>query len=96
MTYAEKQRFDLVLIDAKLPDADGPTTATLLRQLPSVGQGTPIVALVADGADAADVAKSSSAITEVLAKPITTAAIERVLGQFTPQALLKDKPVVEA
>lgn len=82
-------RFDLLLIDNKLPDADGPTTASLLRQLPNVGSETPIVVLIADEADGAAILEDHDDVTDVLAKPIDNDGITSLLARHgrCPNAL---------
>lgn len=75
----EAQDFDLVLIDAQLPDADGPTTADLLRQMPTLSDEARIILLVSDSAGASTILKDHPSISEVVAKPILTETVHGLL-----------------
>ncbi len=79
--------FDLVLMDAHMPELDGfAATAAIREQERAAGRGrhTPIVALTAD-AQPQDVEKSLAAgMDDHLTKPVTRERLAAVLERWLP------------
>jgi CheY-like chemotaxis protein len=82
-----RERYDLVLMDAHMPDMDGfAATEAIRRQEAAQGGGRhlPIVALTAD-AQPQDVEKSRAAgMDDHLSKPVTRERLAMVLERWVP------------
>jgi CheY-like chemotaxis protein len=83
MAQAERQRFDLLLIDTRLPDAEGPELLGMLRQLPNYHE-VPAIAISGYGEEQARFARAAG-FDRFFSKPIEfddlQAAIERYGAQ---------------
>jgi CheY-like chemotaxis protein len=77
---AKSGRFDLILMDIKMPRMDGVTAARAIREMPGRPAITPIVALTAN-ADPADVQTYLAAgMQDVVEKPIKPERLAIVLS----------------
>jgi len=77
---AKSGRFDLILMDIKMPRMDGVTATRAIRELPGRAGGVPIVALTAN-ADPNDVATYVAAgMQDVVEKPIKPERLAVVLS----------------
>lgn len=74
---------DLVLIDIGLPDIDGHTVLTLLRQVGEL-EGVPLVAITAWPADIANEMCQRYGYDGVINKPISVRAFPRQIENFLP------------
>ncbi len=75
---AQRSRPDLVFLDIGLPDRDGYSVATELRQDPTLGQAT-LIALTGYGQEADRARSASAGFDEHHVKPIDVSALERIL-----------------
>ena len=75
---------DLILIDMGLPDIDGPTVVTLLKQIPEL-QGTPIVAITAWPADKATEMAQRYGCDGCILKPINIRTFPAELVRYFPE-----------
>jgi signal transduction histidine kinase/CheY-like chemotaxis protein len=76
------ERFDLVLMDVRMPGMDGLEATRAIRALPTSASLTPIVAMTAD-AMPEDVARCRAAgMAAHLAKPVSRAALNAMLVQI--------------
>jgi CheY-like chemotaxis protein len=75
--------FDLILMDIRMPEIDGPTAAQIIRSKPGRNAATPMFAFTADV-----VGEMPAAWTPlfdgVMMKPITSADLLRLLATFRP------------
>jgi signal transduction histidine kinase/CheY-like chemotaxis protein len=70
---------DLVMLDGRMPEMDGPATARALRALPGAAAKLPVVAVI--GGDAEDAAAMLEAGADtVLRKPVTVAGVARAVA----------------
>jgi CheY-like chemotaxis protein len=72
---------DLILLDMGLPDVDGQTVVSLLKQMPSL-QGTPIVMLTAWPADKAMEMAERYGCDGCLTKPVNVKTFPRQIADF--------------
>jgi two-component system, cell cycle response regulator DivK len=78
---AIEQMPDMVLIDIGLPDIDGHTVLTLLRQVSEL-EGVPLVAITAWPADIAQEMCQRYGYDGVIIKPISVRAFPRQIAEF--------------
>jgi CheY-like chemotaxis protein len=70
---------DLVMLDGRMPEMDGPATARAMRALPGPAARLPVVAVI--GGDAEDAAAMLEAGADtVLRKPVTVAGVARAVA----------------
>lgn len=84
-------RFDLILMDISMPEIDGTEVARLIRDHDGPNQATTIIAQTAHARPEDTDRFHSAGIQDVLIKPITQQALEKVLKGQLPQAA--DLPV---
>jgi two-component system cell cycle response regulator DivK len=78
---------DLVLIDLGLPDIDGQTVVTLLKQIPELA-GVPLVAITAWPADIAQEMCEHYGFDGVIIKPISVRNFPRQIARYlSPPAI---------
>jgi signal transduction histidine kinase/DNA-binding NarL/FixJ family response regulator len=81
---AEAQEFDLILMDAMMPEMDGPTATARIRALPGPAARTPIIALTANAMAGDRERYLAAGMDAYVSKPINRAelhrTIERLLG----------------
>ena len=68
---AASGKFDLILMDIRMPGMDGLDAARAIRALPGPASAVPIVAVTAESLSADDGALAGTGIRTVLAKPVT-------------------------
>jgi DNA-binding response OmpR family regulator len=68
LAVLQAERFDLVLLDVEMPEMDGPTLCSQLRQLP-IQKDTPVVFVTAVGEFERRAASLASGGNDLLAKP---------------------------
>jgi signal transduction histidine kinase/ActR/RegA family two-component response regulator len=71
--------FDLVMLDGRMPNMDGPETARALRALDRPVAKIPVVAVIGGDADEAQAMLDAGADT-VLRKPVTVASVARAVA----------------
>ncbi|MGD2132525.1 MAG: response regulator [Maricaulaceae bacterium] len=78
-----ERKFDLVLMDMRLPGLDGPETTRRLREQEGAGRRTPVIALTANS-DPADRRRCLDAgMDEFLIKPIEEAQLAELIDRWT-------------
>jgi EAL domain-containing protein (putative c-di-GMP-specific phosphodiesterase class I)/signal transduction histidine kinase/CheY-like chemotaxis protein len=101
LDVAREAQFDLVLMDASMPDMDGYEATAAIRQAESDGRRrTPIVALTAHVVGAAADRWREAGMDGMLSKPFTLAALAAKLGEFVataaPAAVPTPSPAIAA
>lgn len=79
---AEKERFDLVLLDYHMPEMDGIIATKLIRKLPGEHGKVPIVMLTADVIGDAQKHAFEAGANEVLSKPLQPLQFEQLFNHF--------------
>jgi CheY-like chemotaxis protein len=84
VSMAIDEKPDLILIDMGLPDIDGQTVVTLLKQIPDL-QGVPIVAVTAWPADMAEKMTRRYGCDGCITKPIDVKQFPTQIAGFFPE-----------
>lgn len=82
---AQESSVDLILIDMGLPDIDGQTVVTMLRQIPDLGD-IPMVAITAWPAEKAVLTAERYGLAGCILKPIDVAEFPGQVAAFLEQA----------
>ncbi len=82
LSHAERSAPRIVISDWELPDGDGRTLLSKLRQLPSC-ERTPTIALTGHGSDAARQAATEAGFDEFLAKPVGLETLAALTQRLT-------------
>lgn len=77
---AQKQKFDLILMDISMPVMDGRTATRLIRSGQGASAMTPIVALTANAMAAEQQAFLSDGMNDVLTKPLSRESLMGVIA----------------
>jgi CheY-like chemotaxis protein/HPt (histidine-containing phosphotransfer) domain-containing protein len=78
---ADDERFDLVLMDVRMPNMDGLAATAAIREQERSGQHTPIVALTAHAMKGDREACLAAGMDGYLAKPVRTAALHAAIAE---------------
>ncbi len=85
--------FDLLMIDGRMPNLDGPAAIDAIRSLPADVSRAPIIAVIGGDADEAQECLAAGADT-VLRKPVSVAAVARAVADAI--AIDRSQPSVRA
>lgn len=79
LDLAKVCEFDLLMIDGRMPNLDGPAAIDAIRALPADVSKAPIIAVIGGDADEAQECLAAGADT-VLRKPVSVAAVARAVA----------------
>ncbi len=82
---AEMRRFDLILMDMRLPGLDGLEVTRRLRRSEGPSQRAPVLGVTANPLAEDRAACLAAGMDEVLVKPLSAAALEAALARWAPQ-----------
>ena len=68
---ARSQRFDVILMDVRMPGFDGEAALAVLREEPGLSQGTPILAFTADAIEGEENLWTDKGFDGVVGKPVS-------------------------
>ena len=85
--------FDLIFMDLQMPDMDGFTTASKIRDMGEHGRCVPIIALTASNLAGDAYSKFNGKFTRMLAKPFEIATILCAIEEHTGKELDRDIPI---
>jgi CheY-like chemotaxis protein len=90
LEWLEKKHFDLIFVDCQMPHMDGYELVKIMRGMPQVIPGTPVVALTALGRDEDRERALQHGFSDFLAKPAQLEDIQKLLDRWlssdTPSA----------
>ena len=96
LELARRKRYDIVLLDQRMPVMDGTQTLHRLREQKGFAH-TPIICLTADAISGARERYVSEGFNDYLSKPIDCAALKRTIMRYLPKDKVKlsagDAPV---
>ena len=82
---ADSAKYDLILLDQRMPGMDGTQTLKIIRDLDSgLNAETPIICLTADAIRGAKERYMSEGFTDYLTKPVEGRALEKMLTNYLP------------
>jgi len=81
---AQSTPFDLILMDVRMPDIDGPAAALAIREGGGPNSDVPIIAFTADASDRALPAEWTAIFDDQLPKPVVPAALLGILDAWAP------------
>ena len=90
LELAQLADFDLLMLDGRMPQMDGPATAAAIRALPTLIATAPIIAVIDGDADEARLCLDSGCDT-VLRKPVTVAGVARAVADAAARVRLEDR-----
>ena len=83
---AEKARYDLILMDQRMPEMDGTETMERIKAIPDgLNSDTPFICLTADAVLGARERYLEEGFTDYLSKPVDGRALERILMKYLPE-----------
>ena len=86
MALAEINRYDLILMDQRMPGMDGTETLHLIRESENcASRETPIICLTADAVVGAKERYLKEGFTDFLTKPIDSYALEKMIIRYLPE-----------
>lgn len=86
LELAQRESFDLILMDLHMPQMSGLDATRALRSEIGPNQRTPIVALTAGEYDDGLKERQEAGMNDFLNKPIERVELERILAKYRPQA----------
>ncbi len=87
----EKNRYDIIFLDHRMPGMDGVETLQKMITLPgNKNHKTPIISLTANAISGAREEYISAGFTDYLTKPINSAALESLLIKYLPEKLVQN------
>ena len=93
LTLTEKEKYDVILMDQRMPGMDGTETLHLIRaQENGCNTEIPVICLTADAVSGAKEKYMSQGFTDYLSKPIIYEELEKTLIKYLPAALRPVKP----
>ncbi|MDH3658649.1 MAG: ATP-binding protein [Alphaproteobacteria bacterium] len=82
----EKETFDLILMDSRMPDMNGLEVARRIRQLSDTRASTPIIALTADAMSGDRERFLAGGMNDYVSKPVDHAVLFEAIGRCLEQA----------
>lgn len=91
----DEQKFDIVLMDLRMPGMDGLTAIQLLRSGNGLNSGVPVIVVTADmAADLRDRCFAAGA-DEIIVKPVAMAALLEAMGRLAARDAEDDDFILE-
>ena len=86
IALCEIHRYDLILMDQRMPEMDGTETFHLIRESETgASKDSPVICLTADAVVGAKERYLAEGFTDFLTKPIDSYALEKMLIKYLPQ-----------
>jgi two-component system sensor histidine kinase/response regulator len=87
---AQRNQFDLILMDVQMPGMDGLETTVMIRQIEGRGRRTPIIAVTARAMQGDRDRCMGAGMDDYIAKPIHPAGLVAILKHYLPDAVSSD------
>ena len=93
---AEKNRYDVIFLDQRMPVMDGKQTLDAIRAFESrINHDTPVICFTADAIRGAKERILKEGFTDYLSKPVKGVELEDMIRKYLPEELIKDPPAVD-
>ena len=85
LDMAERNAYDLILMDQRMPEMDGTEALHKLREKKDgINRMTPVICMTADAIIGAKERYTAEGFTDYLAKPVSGEALEKILIRYLP------------
>ncbi len=92
VNLAEHNKYDVILMDQRMPGMDGTQALKAIRALESgMNKETPVICLTADAIRGARAHYMAEGFNDYLTKPVDGSALEKMLLTYLPKELIKNK-----
>ncbi len=86
LELAEKKKYDVILMDQRMPGMDGTQTLKRIRELENgMNRETPVICLTADAIRGARERYMEEGFSDYLTKPVEGSELERMLLKYLPE-----------
>lgn len=90
LELAAKNKYDVILLDHRMPEMDGIETLHELQRLEGASKGVPTIALTANAISGAYETYIKEGFCDYLAKPVSGNKLERMLMKYIPDELIEE------
>lgn len=95
LRMAAENKYDLILLDHRMPGMDGIETIHRIRETEGLNQDTPVIALTANVVSGAREMYISEGFSDFLSKPINANRLEQTILKYLPEERL-EKPSADS
>ena len=88
LDMCREKKYDVILLDHRMPEMDGIETLHRLKQEPGINQETPVIALTANAISGAYEEYIGEGFQDFLSKPVNGNKLERMILKYLSQELL--------
>lgn len=88
LELCENRKYDIILLDHRMPQMDGVETLHLLREKEGMNHDTPVIALTANAVSGASEFYISEGFSDFLAKPVSGNKLEKMIARYLPKEVL--------
>ena len=85
LTFCSKKRYDLILLDHRMPDMDGMDTLNALKKMFPEGLSVPVICHTSEDVEANRNRYLAAGFSDVLAKPVDLGQLSAILSAFLPK-----------
>lgn len=94
VTKAEKQTYDLILMDSHMLNMDGETATKKIRQMKNgINQNVPIIAITADGIVGVKERLLESGMNDYVMKPVDSKILCQKIRKYLPDKLIEGESI---
>ncbi|MCE0493412.1 two-component sensor histidine kinase BarA [Vibrio salinus] len=86
---AQKQKFDIILMDIQMPQMDGVTACKNIKKI-DINSQTPVIAVTAHAMSGERDRLLSEGMDDYLTKPIEEHVLQQVLSRWNPQSIMPE------
>ena len=96
IALADKNRYDLIILDQRMPVMDGTQTLAAIRSLENhMNLETPVVCFTADAIRGAKERILADGFQDYLSKPVKGIDLENMIRKYLPAEFIKSPPIID-